>query len=212
MGLSAVVFDVARPWAVAGFWSDLVEWQIMADGPGRVEVFSKDFTLAFEESPVPKTVKNRIHLDLASPSAAVQKSIVDRALSLGATRADIGQRGELPWEVLADPAGNEFCVLEPRPEYTGTFAAVVLDAGPIEPAAFDRLGEFWSATTGWPIHRRHPVQLGLRAPEGTGPWLEVLLDGDAKQVEDRVRFEVTGPEPGPHQDPEGNDFRVVSPA
>ncbi|WP_113697672.1 VOC family protein [Amycolatopsis albispora] len=214
MTLKAVVFAVARPRAVAGFWSSFVDWPITVDRPGRVELTSAaaGFSLAFEQTATPKTVKNRIHLDLASSSAAAQKSIVDKALALGATRADIGQ-GELPWEVLADPGGNEFCVLEPRPEYaeTGVLAAVVLDSGPVEPAAFEQLAEFWSTTSGWPIVKRHPVQIGLRAPSGVGPWLEVLRDGDAKQVEDRVRLEVTGPAPGLRQDPGGNDFRVVSP-
>ncbi|QFU87797.1 VOC family protein [Amycolatopsis sp. YIM 10] len=214
MTLKAVVFAVAHPRAVAGFWASFVDWPITVDRPGRVELASAaaGFSLAFEETAAPKTVKNRIHLDLASSSAAAQKSIVDKALSLGAARVDIGQ-GELPWEVLADPAGNEFCVLEPRPEYaeTGVLAAVVIDAGPVEPAAFERLAEFWSGTSGWPIGRRHPVAIGLRAPSGVGPWLEVLRAGDAKQAEDRVWLEVTGPAPGGRQDPDGHDFRVVSP-
>ncbi|MGC7099949.1 VOC family protein [Amycolatopsis lurida] len=214
MTLKAVVFAVARPRVVAGFWASFVDWPITVDRPERVELASAaaGFSLAFEETAAPKTVKNRIHLDLASSSAAAQRSIVDKALALGATRADIGQ-GELPWEVLADPAGNEFCVLEPRPEYdeTGALAAVVMDAGPVEPAAFERLAEFWSATSGWPIGRRHPVAIGLRAPSGVGPWLEVLRAGEAKQAEDRAWLEVTGPAPGGRRDPDGNDFRVVSP-
>lgn len=60
----------------------------------------------------PKTVKNRLHLDLATTSAAHQAELVARQRALGATLADIGQ-GEVPWTVLADPEGNEFCVLTP---------------------------------------------------------------------------------------------------
>ena len=62
--------------------------------------------------PEPKTVKNRVHLNLASEYVAHQAAEVDRLLGLGATRADIGQ-GEVPWVVLADPEGNELCVLTP---------------------------------------------------------------------------------------------------
>jgi hypothetical protein len=61
----------------------------------------------------PKTGKNRVHLDLASTSAAHQAELVGRLRDLGATPADVGQ-GDVPWVVLADPEGNELCVLSPR--------------------------------------------------------------------------------------------------
>jgi hypothetical protein len=61
----------------------------------------------------PKTGKNRLHLDLAPPVGADQQTEVERLVSLGATRIDIGQ-GEVSWVVMADPDGNEFCVLTPR--------------------------------------------------------------------------------------------------
>jgi Glyoxalase-like domain len=63
-----------------------------------------------------RTGKNRVHLDLATESAEQQAAEVDRLLGLGAVHADIGQRaqGQLPWVVLADPEGSEFCVLSPR--------------------------------------------------------------------------------------------------
>ncbi len=58
-------------------------------------------------------MKNRVHLDLATTSAADQADLVARLRALGAAPADIGQ-GDVPWPVLADPEGNEFCVLTPR--------------------------------------------------------------------------------------------------
>jgi hypothetical protein len=61
--------------------------------------------------PEPKTTtKNRVHLDLATTSAAHQVELVARLQSLGATPAHVGQ-GDVPWTVLADPEGHEFCVL-----------------------------------------------------------------------------------------------------
>ncbi len=60
-----------------------------------------------------KTGKNRLHLDLASTSLVAQQATAARAGDLGATPVDIGQ-GDVPWVVLADPDGNEFCVLSPR--------------------------------------------------------------------------------------------------
>ena len=61
----------------------------------------------------PKLGKNRLHLDLAPPADGDQEAEVERLISLGAKRIDIGQ-GDVSWEVMADPDGNEFCVLTPR--------------------------------------------------------------------------------------------------
>ena len=66
----------------------------------------------------PKTVKNRVHLDLTS-SAADRDQEIDRLLTLGARRVDIGQTGAESWTVLADPEGNEFCILSRQPAGTG---------------------------------------------------------------------------------------------
>jgi hypothetical protein len=57
-------------------------------------------------------VKNRIHLDV-TPAGADQAEELERLLALGARRVDIGQ-GETPWVILADPEGNEFCLLSPH--------------------------------------------------------------------------------------------------
>ena len=66
--------------------------------------------LIFGSVPERKTIKNRLHLDFRPDDQAAE---VDRLLALGARRVDIGQ-GEQPWVVLADPEGNEFCVLSTR--------------------------------------------------------------------------------------------------
>jgi hypothetical protein len=68
-------------------------------------------TLVFATVPEGKTVKNRLHLDVR-PIDASHEAEVERLIGLGARRADIGQ-GDVPWVVLADPEGNEFCVLGP---------------------------------------------------------------------------------------------------
>ena len=57
-------------------------------------------------------MKNRVHVDLATTSAAHQAELVTRLMDLGATPADVGQ-GDVPWMVMADPEGNEFCLLAP---------------------------------------------------------------------------------------------------
>ena len=67
----------------------------------------------FQPVPETKAGKNRLHFDLAPPIRGDQHGEVDRLVSLGATRIDIGQ-GEVSWVVMADPDGNEFCVLTSR--------------------------------------------------------------------------------------------------
>jgi hypothetical protein len=71
--------------------------------------------MLFLEVPKAKAVKNRVHLDLRPDDQAVE---VQRLISLGARHVDIGQR-DVSWVVLADPEGNEFCVLRPRPAPAG---------------------------------------------------------------------------------------------
>ncbi len=131
--------------------------------------------LVFVPVPEPKAGKNRVHLDLASRSAAHQAELVSRARDLGGTPADIGQ-GDVPWAVLADPEGNEFCVLEPRDIYrdTGPVAAILTDcADPAAPGPVlgGRRGLADQAHRG--RHRRAAVACGNRAlpgvPPGPGP-------------------------------------------
>jgi Glyoxalase-like domain len=65
----------------------------------------------------PKTVKNRVHLDLTT-HAVDRDEEIDRLLALGARRVDIGQTGNESWSVLADPEGNEFCLVRPKERLT----------------------------------------------------------------------------------------------
>jgi hypothetical protein len=72
--------------------------------------------LCFLPVPESKTIKNRLHLDFAPDD---QDAEVARLVGLGARRVDVGQVTDAPWVVLADPEGNEFCVLEPRRSLAG---------------------------------------------------------------------------------------------
>jgi hypothetical protein len=223
--LSTVVVAAADPEKPAKFWATLLDWQQTGTEVTAPPDDGWEFTLRFTPSADPKTIKNRLHLDLSSVAPDHQASMVTRALSLGATRVDVGQRN-VPWIVLADPAGNEFCVLEPRPEYadTGAVAAVVVDA--VDPLP---LAEFWSAAIGWPLAGTTPVSASLRSPHGRGPWLEFVHTGEPHVVSNRVRLEVAAAEDersmevarlvelgarkvdvgGSMADPEGNEFCVL---
>jgi predicted enzyme related to lactoylglutathione lyase len=110
--------DAAHPGRLAAFWAALLGWTVHDEDEATGEVWI--------EPPVPgsspdilfllgqdsRQVKNRLHLDLRPDDHDAE---VERALALGATRAKIGQTGEESWVVLADPEGNEFCILQARP-------------------------------------------------------------------------------------------------
>ena len=96
--------------ALGRWWAEALGWVVVNDSPEEFEIRpARDQRpgLLFAPVPEPKTVKNRLHLDLRPDDQAAE---VARLLELGATRADVGQ-GEQSWVVLADPEGNEFCVL-----------------------------------------------------------------------------------------------------
>ncbi|MCW2758114.1 MAG: hypothetical protein JWO46_1860, partial [Nocardioidaceae bacterium] len=100
---------------VGHFWSAALRWPLVWDQDEETAIRSTAGgpIISWGGPPVaPKTGKNRLHLDLA-PTDGDQHAEVERLVALGATRIDIGQ-GEVSWVVLADPDGNEFCVLRPQ--------------------------------------------------------------------------------------------------
>lgn len=105
--------DCADTRAMAEFWSQVLGWTIAEEGDDdEIELRNPDApfpTLLFVKVPEPKSVKNRLHIDV-SPRGADQDAEVRRIEALGATRVDIGQ-GDVTWVVMADIEGNEFCVL-----------------------------------------------------------------------------------------------------
>jgi len=108
-----VIMDAADPVALGRWWAAALEWVVVNDDPDEFEIRPEPERmpgLLFARVPEPKTVKNRLHLDLRPDD---RDAAVDRLLGLGATHADIGQ-GEQSWIVLRDPEGNEFCVLSSR--------------------------------------------------------------------------------------------------
>ncbi len=101
---------------LARFWAAALSWDIddeTDDEIGLVPTDGTPFGLLFLPVPEPKVGKNRIHLDLVSESPDHRTEMIDRLIAQGASRVDIGQ-GEAEGTVLADPEGNEFCVLTPR--------------------------------------------------------------------------------------------------
>jgi Glyoxalase-like domain len=126
----SVVLDCQDPHAQARWWAGVLDWQLVYEADDEAAVVPKheeDRPLSAEEwhnagpalvfVPVPegKTVKNRLHLDLAPHSTDDQDALIESLLAQGATRVNVGQdEPKVSWTVLADPEGNEFCVLSAR--------------------------------------------------------------------------------------------------
>lgn len=110
----SVVIDSADPRRLARFWAEVLGFPIVYEADDEVAVAKDDDTypgLIFVSVPEAKTVKNRLHIDLAPDDRDAE---VERLLQLGATRADVGQGPDVTWVVLRDVEGNEFCVLSSR--------------------------------------------------------------------------------------------------
>lgn len=128
----SVVVDCHDVSAQARWWADVLGWQVFYEADDEVVIIPSWVTAdALEATPweqvgpglvfVPvaegKTVKNRLHLDLAPHLSDDRDGIIDDLVAKGATAVDVGQDpdpGETTWTVLADPEGNEFCVLSAR--------------------------------------------------------------------------------------------------
>ncbi len=108
-----LVVDANDPARLARWWAEALGYKIIDEHPDEVEIRrSPDEAPGLIFLPVPegKTVKNRLHIDLRPDD---QEAEVERLVDMGARHVDVGQ-GEVSWVVLADPEGNEFCVLSGR--------------------------------------------------------------------------------------------------
>jgi hypothetical protein len=112
--------DSRDPERLAAFWAAVLDYRVLSrDDDGAVEIGPEEGfggpapTLVFAPVPEPTPGKVRLHIDL-SPTDRDQAAELQRLLDLGATPADVGQRGTESWHVLADPEGNEFCLLRRR--------------------------------------------------------------------------------------------------
>ncbi len=115
MGLEweQTIVDAADPATLGTWWSEALGWVIVNDDPAEFEIRPTAHRvpgLLFVRFAEPKATKNRLHLDFRPDDQARE---VDRLVDLGASRVEIGQ-GRPSWVVLADPEGNEFCVLSSR--------------------------------------------------------------------------------------------------
>jgi predicted enzyme related to lactoylglutathione lyase len=120
VALHHVVVDAHDLPLLARFWARALHWQVLSERDREIVIGPDDNApvgMCFMPVSDAKTVKNRVHLDLTT-TAADRDAEIERLLALGASRVDIGQTGEESWTVLADPEGNEFCVIRPKTTLT----------------------------------------------------------------------------------------------
>jgi predicted enzyme related to lactoylglutathione lyase len=236
--LVSLNFDANDPLQLARFWAGVLNWEIYDetyDEIGLVPTDGTRFNILFPPVPEPKEGKNRIHLDMSSASIEAQNATVQRAVDLGAHHIDVGQGPDATHVILADPEGNEFCVLEPGNhfvDYGGFLGSITCDgSGP-------EVGYFWSEALGWPLVWDQDDETAIRAPEGTGPFITWGPPLPPKTGKNRLHLDVAPPKDGDQQaeverlislgatrvdigqgdvgwvvmaDPDGNEFCVLSP-
>jgi len=236
--LTTLCLDANDSLLLARFWAGVLTRNIDDEAHGEIGLMPTDgtrFSIVFEPVPQPKEGKNRIHLDLSSTSIEAQKATVQRAVDLGALHIDIGQGPDADHVVLADPEGNEFCVLEPGNnfvDYGGFLGSITCDgSGP-------DVGYFWSEALGWPLVWDQDDETAIRAPDGTGQFITFGPPLSPKTGKNRLHLDIAPPRDGDQQveverlialgatrvdigqgdvgwvvlaDPDGNEFCVLTP-
>nr|AFV52101.1 hypothetical protein [Streptoalloteichus sp. ATCC 53650] len=118
--ISEMVIECRDPKALSAFWCEVLDFHVLTTyDDGAVEIGPEEGfgglqpTLVFSPSDKPKTEKLRMHLDVNATDRD-QDAELERLLAIGARPVDVGQTGEESWHCLADPEGNEFCLLRTR--------------------------------------------------------------------------------------------------
>ena len=165
LNIYALAFDAHDPARLSSFWAGVLGRQVAetADG-GHVLLPNGDTELRIEFYPTqaPKTGPNQMHFDLTSRSPEEQEATVARALELGGRHLDIGQLPDEEHVVLADPEGNEFCVIEAGNGFiadTGVIGALSSDGS-------QAVGYFWRDALGWPLVWDQDEETAIQSPRG----------------------------------------------
>ncbi|MGH8793251.1 MAG: VOC family protein [Stackebrandtia sp.] len=117
-----IVVDTHDLPRLARFWAQVLNWNILSEREREVVIgpdLNAPIGMCFMPVTDHKSAKNRLHLDLNPESWDDRDAEIERILSLGARKVDVGQTGEESWTVLADPEGNEFCVVRPKTDLVG---------------------------------------------------------------------------------------------
>jgi catechol 2,3-dioxygenase-like lactoylglutathione lyase family enzyme len=198
-----LTFDAHDAASLARFWAGLLGRDVVEDAGGAlVPEEDTQVSLRFVPSRTEKAGPNRIHLHLTSASSADQQDRVATALGLGAAHLDVGQRPEEGHVVLADPEGNEFCVVEPG----NSFLAGCGLLGELACDGTRAVGLFWSEALGWPLVWDQDEETAIQLPQGG---TKVAWGGPPvapKTMRNRQRFDLA-PAGG---DPQAEVDRLIS--
>jgi len=236
--LISLCIDANDPIQLAHFWAEALRWELDDSESPEMCLAPTDGTkleVLFEPVPETKSGQNRLHIDLTTTSWEDQRETVARLIEVGAHHIDIGQRPDEGHVVLADPEGNEFCVIEPD----NKFLAGCGRLGAINCNGTQAVGYFWSQALGWPLIWDQNEETAIRAPDGTGPiisWggppllpkmaknrlhLDIAPPADERQdaeVDRLVTLGATRLDIGQGDvnwvvmaDPDGNEFCVLTP-
>ena len=227
--LLAVTFEADDPAGPARFWAALLGREVIEDA-GGVLLPGGDVQLGLRFVPgrAGQRGANQMHLHLTSADLDDQRHTVATAVGLGGCHVDVGQRPEEGHVVLADPAGYEFCVIEPGNDYLAGCGPL----GELTCAGTRQVGLFWSKALGWPLVWDRGEQTAIQSPRGG---TKVAWDGRSvapTMERNRQRFELL-PADGDQRatveslialgaarlgagndgtvvlaDPDGNEFRV----
>ncbi len=165
--LMALCIDANDPHGLARFWGAVLGFEVVEDPRGGYALLPSDdtgFGIRFLRSDEPKVGQNQMHFDLTSKTLDDQRQTVARSLQLGGRHIDIGQSSDEPHVVLADPEGNEFCVIEPG----NNFLAECGFIGALACEGTQEVGYFWSRALGWPLVWDQDEETAIRSPRG-GP-------------------------------------------
>ena len=193
--LVAVRFDANDPLGLARFWAVALRWAIDGDRRDGARLVPSDATpvrIELVSAVGTKSGKNRVHLDLTTASLDDQQGTVARLVELGARHIDVGQGPADRHVVLADPEGNELCIIEPD----NTFLAGCGRLGSITCDGSRDVGCFWSAALGWPLVWDQDGETAIRAPGGAGPFVTWGPPVPAPGAPSRVHLVVAPPDGG----------------
>jgi predicted enzyme related to lactoylglutathione lyase len=235
--LVALAVDANDPHLLARFWAGLLGWESIVEPDDVIALLPSDdtgFRLDFAGTQEPRTGLNQIHFHLTSTSLDDQEQTVAKVLGLGGRHLDVGQLPEEGHVVLADPEGNEFCVIEPGNNYLadcGFFAELACNGS-------QEVGYFWSQALAWPLVWDQEQETAIRSPHG-GP--KISWGGPPvrpKTRKNRMHFDIAPPAGADQQgeverlialgakridigqgdvswvvmaDPDGNEFCVLTP-
>jgi hypothetical protein len=237
--LSCICIDANDISSIATFWAAALDWRIGDEDVSAIDVVPPDESrgppLVILPVPEAKVGKNRTHLEIVGESVEHQSEIVEQLIALGASHVDVGQPKDAKHVVLADPEGNEFCVVV-RGEFlidTGFLGAITFEPG--NPAA----GYFWAEALGWPLVYDQDGETAIRASDGRGPFITFGPPSNAaKTSKNRLHLDIAPPRDGDQgaeverlialgasrvdigqgdvswvvmADPDGNEFCVLTP-